>query len=323
MSADGPPVHREARVILQRLLVPLDGSRLAECVLPAAISLAQHLRAQLTLLHVMERAAPPTVHGDRHLTAVNEAEAYLTVVAGGVPPGTAADRHVHPNEEGDVAKSITDHAADLGADLIILSTHGRGGARRVLFGSVAQQVLRRGTRPVLLVHPPDANMPGAPGPWNLERVLVPLDGSPPAEDALPISLVVAEAYGAEVHLLRIVPTLTTIPGERASAARLVPIATAASLEIEEEEARRGLETIASRIRGEGVRVTAAVGRGEPAQGVLDVALRAHVDLVVMATHGRTGLDAVLSGSVASRIAAKFPRPLLLVRSTRSGEPGAA
>ncbi len=323
MSATGTPAQPEARVTLRRLLVPLDGSRLAECVLPAAVSLAEHLPAHLTLLHVLERAARPTVHGERHLTAVTEAEAYLAAVAGRCPPGTLADSHVHPNEEGDVAKSITDHAADLGADLIILCTHGGGGARRVLFGSVAQQVLRRGTRPVLLVRPPEGSAPGASESWNVERVLVPLDGSPPAEDALPIALAVARAYGAEVHLLRIVPTLTTIPGERASAALLVPTATAASLEIEEEEARRGLLALASRIRGEGIRATAAVGRGEPAQGVLDAALRAQVDVVIMATHGRTGLDAVLSGSVASRIAAKFPRPLLLVRSTHSGDPGAA
>jgi nucleotide-binding universal stress UspA family protein len=321
VSAQGAPIPRDARVVLERLLVPLDGSRLAECVLPAAISLARHLRARLTLLHVMERAAPPTVHGDRHLTGVAEADAYLVEITSRCAPGGAVDRHVHPNEEGDVAKSITDHASDLGADLVVLSTHGGGGARRVLFGSVAQQVLHRGTRPVLLVRPPDAGAEGAAQPWSVGRVLVPLDGSPPSEDALPIAVSVAQAYGAKVHLLRIVPTLTTIPGERASAARLVPTAAVASLEIEEAEAGKALEAVASRIRQGGTRASAVVGRGEPAQGVLEGALRIQTDLVIMATHGRTGLDAVLSGSVASRIAAKFPRPLLLVRSPRSGEPG--
>ena len=316
----------EGAVALQRLLVPLDGSRLAESALPAAISLAQHLRSRLVLLHVMERSAPTTVHGERHLTAVAEAEAYLAAVASRCPPGLPVDRHVHPNEEGDVARSIIDHAADLGAGLIILSTHGRGGARRVLFGSVAQQVLRGGTRPVLLNRPPDAGTPGEAGAgqagaWELARVLVPLDGSPSSEDALPMAVALAGAYGAEVHLLRIVPTLQTIPGERASTARLVPTATQVSLEIEEEEAGRALEAIASMIRAQGVQARPAVGRGEPAQGVLDGALRLNADLVIMATHGRTGLDAVLSGSVASRIAAKFPRPLLLVRSARSDDGG--
>ena len=100
----------------------------------------------------------------------------------------------------------------------------------------------------------------------------------------------------------------------------MPTAAVASLEIEEEEARKALETIASAIREGAIRALPVVRRGEPAQGVLEEALRIRADLVIMATHGRTGLDAVLSGSVASRIAAKFPRPLLLVRSTGSSEP---
>jgi nucleotide-binding universal stress UspA family protein len=316
VSVPGTPASHDARVTLQRILVPLDGSRLAESVLPAAFSLAQHLHARLTLLHVMERAAPMTVHGERHLTEASEAEAYLTEVASQRPVQVHIDHHVHPNKEGDVAKSIIDHAADLGADLVTLSTHGRGGARRVLFGSVAQLVLHGGTRPVLLIRP-DAVAPHPVVPWEVGRILVPLDGSAPSEDALPISVAVGGAYGAEVHLVRIVPTLGTIPGERASAARLAPTAAVASLEIEQEDARKALEAVATRIRESGTRALAVVGRGDPAQGVLEEALRLRADLVVMATHGRTGLDAVLSGSVASRIAAKFPRPLLLVRSPRA------
>jgi nucleotide-binding universal stress UspA family protein len=324
VSATSLPVQSEGLPTLKRLLVPLDGSHLAECVLPDAISLATHLQASLTLLHVMERGAPATVHGDRHLTVVREAEAYLAGVASRCrAQGVQVDQHVHPNEEGDVAKSIIDHAADLGADLIILSTHGGGGARRVLFGSVAQQVLRKGLRPVFLIRPPEPQLPEGDSGWVFRRVLVPLDGSPSSEAALPISLPLAGAYGAEVHLLRIVPTLATITGERASTARLVPTATAASLELEEAEARSHLEAIASQIRTRGIRVSAAVGRGEPAQGVLDQASRLHADLIAMATHGRTGIDAVFSGSVASRIVARFLRPLLLVRAPRPGEPGAA
>jgi nucleotide-binding universal stress UspA family protein len=319
VSVSGTPAPREASVALQRILVPFDGSRLAESVLPAAFSLAQHLPARLTLLHVMERAAPMTVHGERHLTAASEAEAYLAEVASRRPVQVQIDQHVHPNKEGDVAKSIIEHAADLEADLVILSAHGRGGARRVLFGSVAQLVLHGGTRPVLLIRPPDAIAPGPAAPWDVGRILIPLDGSAPSEDALPTAVAVAAAYGAEIHLVRIVPTLGTIPGERASAARLVPTAALVSLEIEGEEAAKALEAVASRIREGGMRAFPVVGRGEPAQGVLEAALRLRADLVVMATHGRTGLDAVLSGSVASRIAAKFPRPLLLVRSARPPE----
>lgn len=313
----------EAKGTLKSLLVPLDGSRLAECVLPASVSLAVHLHARLTLLHVMERAAPATVHGDRHLTLASEAERYLAgVTARCVAGGVDVDRHVHPNEEGDVAKSIVDHAADLSADLIVLAAHGAGGARRMLFGSVAQQVLRRGVRPVLLIRPPE----GLPGtnlpPFSLRRLLVPLDGTAPSLAALPIAARLAGAYGAELVLLRMVPTLATIAGERASTARLVPTAAAASLDLEEEEARRSMQGIVASLQAQRVRVSTSVRRGDPAQGLLEGAAQADVEMIAMATHGRTGLDAVFSGSVASRIVARFTRPILLVRAPREGESAA-
>jgi nucleotide-binding universal stress UspA family protein len=297
---------------------------LAEVVLPVAASLAVHLRARLTLLTVMERAAPATVHGERHITGPVEAEVYLAQVAERCSAsGAQTEWHVHPNKEGDVARSIIDHAADLGTDLIILCTHGGGGARRVLFGSVAQQVLRGGTRPVLLIRPLEGSAQEEFAAWNLRRLLVPLDGSPPSEACLPTALTLVRAYDAEMFLLRVVPTLATISGERASTALLVPTATAASLDLEEQEAKVHLDTIASRMRAAGARVSAAVGRGEPAQEVLGSALRVNAELIVMATHGRAGLDAVFSGSVASRVVARFARPLLLVRAGRNGGAGAS
>ena len=309
-----------APVTLARLLVPLDGSRLAECVLPASVSLAAHLSARLTLLYVMERSAPATVHGERHLTVVSEAEKYLEEIARGCrAEGVEVDRHVHPNEVGDVARSIVDHAKEMAADLVVLATHGAGGARRVLFGSVAQQVLRRGVRPVLLIRPPEMYPPPGLPPFSLTRLLVPLDGAPASRAALPIAAVVARAYVAEVVLLRIVPTLATIPGERASTALLVPTATAATLDLEEKDARRSLETLATSLRAQGLRVSTHVGRGNPAQGLLEGATQTGAEMIVMATHGRTGLDAVFSGSVASRIVARFSRPILLVRPARESD----
>ena len=298
---------------LKRLLVPLDGSGLAECVIPIAASLAAHLDARVTLLYVMERQVHATVHGDRHLTDAPEADAYLSEVSARMlAAGVVAERHVHPNQEGDVAKSIVDHAGDLAADLVILATHGGGGARRVLFGSVAQQVLRRGTRPVLLVRPPEA---AEPAPFDVGTLLVPLDGQPPAEAALPYAATVAAAYGAEVLVARVVPTLATLAGDRISAARLVPTAAAASLDLEEEEARRYTDAVVRDWAAGGGRIMASVLRGEPAQTLLDLAAKTPVDIVVMATHGRAGLDATFSGSTASRIAGRVPVPLLLVRAS--------
>ncbi len=131
-------------LMIEHLLVPLDGSRLAEATLPAAISLGERLRARVTLLHVLERRAPTTIHGERHLAVAPEAEAYLNGVASRfADAGVPVDTHVHPNPEGDVGASIAAHAAELGADLIVLCTHGEGGMRGWLSGSLAQHVVRR------------------------------------------------------------------------------------------------------------------------------------------------------------------------------------
>ena len=304
---------------LHRLLVPLDGSHLAECVLPAAISLGVRLNARVILLHVMERAAPAVVHGERHLTETRQAEEYLGEIASqyGIRP-VEIERHVHPNFEDDVTKSIIEHESALRTDLVVLSTHGRGDARRVLFGSVAQQVLRRGARPVFLIRPADPAQPADAAGFDLRRIVVPLDGTTPSEAVLPLSVTLASAWGGEIVIVRVVPALATVSGVRAGVALFTPSATAASLEMEEATAEKSLRTIAAQIQASGVRVLVSVARGDPAQEILDTARRTDAGMIAMATHGRAGLDAIFSGSVASRIAAKFPHPILLLRSDLDG-----
>ena len=303
-------------ITIRRILVPLDGSRLAEWVLAPAVSLARHLGAQITLLHVTERGAPSSVHGERHLTQVAESDRYLAEVAArSAAAGVETDTHVHPNPEGNVPQSIVEHAAGLDADLIVLAAHGEGGARRALFGSVAQQVLRRGDRPVLLIRPPESGaVPGIEqNGFVLRRVLVPLDGEPAAEAAVPFAVTLARAYHAEIVLLRVVPTLSTIVGERAGAAKLVPTAAAATLDYEEADAQRYLRAIGELLRAVGIGVSWAVARGDAAQGVLGEVAASGAELLIMASHGRTGLSAVLTGSVASKVVGRYDGPVLLVR----------
>jgi len=125
---------------------------------------------------------------------------------------------VHTVAEGDVAASIARHAGELGADLVILTAHGRPGARAVLLGRIAQQVLRQAAMPVLLLRPePAAKL------VRLKTLLVPLDGAPDAETALPLATGLALKTGAHVRLLLVVPTVGTLRGERAAAARMSPL----------------------------------------------------------------------------------------------------
>ena len=298
------------------LLVPLDGSRLAEAALPLAASLAEKFGASVTLLHVIERTAPAAVHGDRHLSDRGEAEAYLdelthTRFATTAPPAC----HVHVGGELDIAQSIADHAEERHADLIVMCIHGRQRLRHRVFGSVAQAVLARGRTPVLLVPPPEV----APSDgWVCRRVLVPVDALPQHGDALPVALAFARTCGAALHVLWVIPTLGTLGGDQVAAGSLQPGTTAALLELEQEQAEREVRAQVAAAGAEDVPLTLEVVRGAAADVILATTTRSDADLLVIGTHGRRGFDAFWAGSVAPRVARRIMRPILLVPLVGSG-----
>jgi nucleotide-binding universal stress UspA family protein len=295
--------------MFRSLLVPLDGSRLAEAVLPVAATLARALAARLTLLHIIERDAPATVHGERHLRDVAEASRYLEGVAGGLAAlGVPAGVHCHEAAVADVAQSIADHAAEVGADLVAICTHGRGGLRATLSGSIAQQVLRLGTTPVLIVRPTAGDRAA---PFTPRRILVPLDGGPQGEPALDVAADLAGTVNAALHLVRVVATQGTVRGDPAAAARLLPAATMALLDLETEQARQYLTGWTARLTSAGTVATGEVRRGDVVDEL--VAAAVDMDLMVMATHGRAGLDALWSGSVAARVLGRLACPVVLLR----------
>jgi nucleotide-binding universal stress UspA family protein len=295
--------------VFQHILIPLDGSRLAESVLPPARVLARQLGSTITLLHVVERRPPADVHGDRHLESTPDAEAYLADVARRALTDLVVTAHVHGPDDGDVATLIARHTEEFPVDLIAMSTHGSGGARDLIYGSVAEQVLSRGQIPVLLVRPE-----GMGQAFTCERLLVPLDGSPDSEAALPAARALAQVFRGQVHVVTVVPTIATVPTDRAPAALLLPGATAASLEMEGQAACTYLHALTDRLQAAGVEAKPEVDRGDPAVEVVKTADRIGADLIVLATHGRSGMSAVWAGSVATRIMARCRRPMLLVRS---------
>jgi nucleotide-binding universal stress UspA family protein len=295
-----------------RMLVPLDGSHLAESVLPVTQVMAGRLGATILLLHVLEHDAPQTIHGERHLTNLIEAETYVRHVARGLESqGIQVETHIHPNPQESVVESITEHAREHQADLVILATHGSGGMRDLLLGSIAQQVLKQGAVPVLLVKPA---ADGEPPRFLGRNVLVPLDGTEThVEAVLPIATEVAQGLGATLHLAMVVPTLSTLSAERSASAILSPRASAEALDIREKDAAEYLGQIALSLRHRGRTVETRVLRGEPAEALLEAAQASRADLIVMSTHGRAGWAAFWSGSVGPRILARIEQPLLLVR----------
>jgi nucleotide-binding universal stress UspA family protein len=140
--------------MFKKILVPLDGSHLAEAALPAALSLSEKLNAQITLLHVIEQNAPEVVHNEPHLSRPEQADAYLENLAErSFPAKIKAKWHVHNTEVKNVTDSIVEHTDEFKPDLVIMCAHGRSGIRDMLFGRIAQQVVAKGSTPVLLLQP--------------------------------------------------------------------------------------------------------------------------------------------------------------------------
>lgn len=296
--------------MFKHLLVPLDGSPLAETALPAAAYLAAKLNAGVTLIHLIERNAPAEVHSARHLRNPDEARTYLEQVARrGFPAGIRVESHVHTAEVSNVAHSIAEHVSELEPDLIVMCTHGRSGPRRWLYGSNAQKVIALSKRPVLLIPPSQSE--GAVT-FTCRRILVPLDGNPDHEQGLPLAAELALACSAAEHLTLVIPRLGTLKGEKAATGKLLPGTMTALLDIEQQAAEEYLRGHVSRWQTGGLTITAETSRGDPVTAIVEAARRAAADLIVLGTHGKTGMDAFWSGSITPRITDRSPVPLLLV-----------
>jgi nucleotide-binding universal stress UspA family protein len=296
--------------MFDHILVPLDGSELAEAAIPPAVVLSEKLGSEVTLLHIIEENAPQEIHGQRHLTTDQEAQKYLnTVAAERFAQGTRIKTHVHSEEVSQLARSIAVHSAEFKPDLIILCAHGEGGLHDFVVGSIPQQVIAAGLVPVLLLQPESAPVKKE---IHFEHFLVGLDGKPSHDTSLNLAAEFAGRMQARLHLIRIVPTLSTLGAEDAATGTLLPNATNAVLEMAEDEACDYLTEKLQALEQLGVDATAEVGRGDPAVEVVKSAVENAVDLIVLGTHGKKGMQALWAGSVAPRIVDLTRLPVLLV-----------
>jgi nucleotide-binding universal stress UspA family protein len=298
--------------MFENILVPLDGSKLAEAALPAAASLAEAFKACVTLLHVIEQDAPEEVHRDRHLTDAGQADAYLESVAKyHFPTGVEVDCHVHTAAVADVPRSIIEHSADeFQPDLIILTSHGNSGMHDIVFGNIAQQVAAGSGVPVLIIKPAEGLNPFQPA-----RILVPLDNESVHDEVLPTAFGLARAYHAELNLICVIPTRGTLAGEQAAAGSLMPATTAEYLNLTEEDAREHLQGHLDALKKEAIAATADIIRGDPATLIARSAEEIGSDLIIFGTHGRAGMDAFWNRSVAAGVARRTTRPVLLIPLT--------
>jgi nucleotide-binding universal stress UspA family protein len=277
------------------VLVPLDGSPLAARSLPFAAHLATAGGGRVVLAHV--RAS---LYSDVH-TEYDPAQDVEKLRR----EGLTATALVYRAPSEDVADVLDLAIREAGADLVVMSTHGRGGLGRSVFGSVANPLIRRAEVPVVLV-PPHCEIS-----WSARRpaqVLVPLDGSPLAEQALHHAAGLARLLDAEILLVR---ALSPALHPRYRDDKLI-LSCADFVEV--EDAWRYLSDVADGLLSNRHRVTIRVLVGSPPVAIADAARTEGIDLIVMTTHGRGGLSRVLLGSIADGLLQRTGVPVLLIRS---------
>ena len=303
--------------MFKRILVPLDGSNLAEQVLPYARFLAEKLEATLILFHVIEKDSPDAIHGQHHLQEVGEAKEYLDQIASQLASDkVTSDQHIHEVQEVGVAQTIKDHAEELNTDLIVLCAHGRGGLRDMIFGSIAQQVIRQGTIPVLFIRPNAVkDLTSQP----ISNILLPMDGSKTHEVAIPVAVSLAARCAARLRLLTVIPTSDKLSMKGAIAGRVSPRTTDLSLEISAQQAEDYLRKIAQDILDQGTPVSGVVLRGDVQSKLIEIIETEQIDLVVMATHGHNVIDARWESSLTPGFLPKTPVPVLLVRGFENSD----
>ena len=294
--------------MFDRILVPLDGSKMAEASIPWALLLAEKASSKVILVHVLEKSPPKTVHGEPHIKDPQAAKIYLEGIKNNFPSRIPVDIHIHTVPEGNIAASIAEHVKELGADLVILTAHGRQGIRGLILGSIGQQVLRATYTPVLLLR---ADGPKIDIPF-IDTILLPLDGTEQSERALPLAVDIARILKGKLLLLLVVPTVGTIRGDTAATARISPLATSAVLELQREKATQYLDDIKHKISHE-IEVKSEVLRGDPIEVVAREASKSEISLVVMATHGHPEFTAIWSASVGSSVQSRIDKPMLLIR----------
>lgn len=304
-----------------RILVPLDGSPLAEAILPEVVDLARLHGAEVLLLRVaLVHALPGVDQTEAQVRAVEEAEGYLAeierrIAAQGLPVRGAV-RYGHAVEE------ILDHAQSQRADLIAMSTHGRSGIQRLMLGSVAEAVVRAAPVPVLLLRGralavrPEAGAPAAARPCPAElaapaihHILCPVDFSETADRAMEYAGALAQRFGADLTVLHVVYDPLDITGSHIPHPPLE--------QLREEMVREAEHTLRGRVDRTLrflPRAKIAVVAGPPFRQIIRYAREHHVDLIVMGTQGLRGLDRLIMGSTAERVVRTAPCPVVSIRA---------
>lgn len=303
--------------MFDEIVVPVDGSSFGELALPIALGIACKSGGEVRIVTVVtplsldfHTADTESVEEDRLLLAIEHAAQYQQdlqerVILSGCDVPISC--HV---DTGPVVDALDQHVRQAEADLLVMTTHGRGPLQRAWLGSVADRLLRRTPCPILAIHPRREQE------LQLEErefghILVTLDGSAESREILPFAGALALSSGARITLFRVIPPHFPLSS---------PFTTHSShgfqgLEEEGKAAREFLEREAGLLRDGGLEVQAQIVTGShPAEGILAHAETMGVDLIAMATHGRGGVARLILGSVADKVIRGGTVPVLLHRA---------
>jgi nucleotide-binding universal stress UspA family protein len=286
----------------KKLLVPLDGSQTGESALPwakffaekqsFAIELISCFRPLSAVYSYPDFATPPPVAYDLS-GFLRTTEKYLRMCVSehDLPDATTIVK------EGDPAELILQHSESDDIEAILLSSHGRGGLGRWLLGSTATKLVRGSRKPVYVFQA----RKGEPKPPSLDKILVCVDGSKVAEEALEVAARLASAHGSEITLYRAVEFFP-YPAS----------AYAVAIESERKVCQEYLDELAQKYKEQ--KVTTLVDISSAGQGILDRA--PEHDLVIVTSHGLSGFERWLLGSVTEKVLHRIEVPLLVIHSSK-------
>jgi nucleotide-binding universal stress UspA family protein len=299
-----------------KILVPLDGSDFAEQALGPALALARRSGGEIHLVSAVSsfpllRPADSDQAETKGWFAEEgpRVEAYLAEVRGRIQGDTPEQVVRIHARVGAPAASIVQRVEEVDINLVVMTTHGRGALGRAWLGSVADAVVRQSPCPVLLLRPEEGTVT-----LELERILVPLDGSEASARALGEAESLARLWGSELYLASVIPTPPAIA---------VPYMIEASAESEavrqslETDYQNYLEEAAAPLRERGLPVETATQRADNVHGgLLELLEKTRAGLLVMSTQGRGGVARLFLGSVANRMVRSSPVPVLVIPPAR-------
>jgi nucleotide-binding universal stress UspA family protein/CheY-like chemotaxis protein len=313
VSPTTPGVEGGSKMIkLHRILFPTDFSRCANQALAHALYLAKQYDAELHMLHAHVLFEDDPHHPAHHFPDKEEIHARLRALATTQMSSDVAAYGVNDLKITQVqrrgistAPVILEYARENDVDLIVMGTHGRRGLGHLLLGSVAEEIVRLAPCPVLTIR--ERKKPIAVE--TIRRILVPTDFSEHARQALLTAREIAASYHARLQLLHVVEPMNYpafYMAERISYLNIVPDITAKS--------SQALKTLITQEVGNKVETESHVIQGPAAHDIVEFAKREASDLIVIATHGLTGLEHLLLGSVAEKVIRRAPCPVLTVKA---------